>query len=263
MAGLMLASRQVKQPYYISELNKNIYSVEELGYFLYNYMYLVDEQFFCEALINYIENVLGNAIIAQGIKQARAHNGKLTDTIAFVVKASGYYSQKEMDKFSKQLELLGTKTNTERVKAKADILMETGKYNMAQVYYSRIIRKGINSDLPMSFYGAVYHNIGVTYVKMFAFGQAAAYFRKAYDTYKNEDSLKSLLLADVMDNNDKKLERDMEKYNVGQDVLDDYLSDVELIKAEVGEVSEKEDEIQKFLQNCRQEYVKKLNSCAD
>ncbi len=263
MAGLMLATRQVEQPYYISELNKNIYSLEELSYFLYNYMYLVDEQFFCEALINYIENVLENPTIAQGIRQSKAHNGKFTEMIAFVVRTSGYYSQKELDKFSKQLELLGSKTSTERVKAKADILMENGKYNMAQVYYNRIIRKGVNTELPDKFYGNVYHNVGVTYVKMFAFEQAANYFRLAYEKNKDEESLKSILLSDVMSGNDRQLERDLKKFNVSQETFNFYLSDLELIKAETGSISEDADDMKHFLEDCKREYIEKLNSCAD
>ena len=45
----------------VTEINKNIYSIEELNYYLYNYLYLVDEEFFSESLIDYIENELDEA----------------------------------------------------------------------------------------------------------------------------------------------------------------------------------------------------------
>lgn len=260
MAGLMLATKQAKQPYYVSELNKNIYSLEELSYFLYNYMYLVDERFFSDKLVNYVENVLGNPTIAQGIRQTRAHGGRLTDTIAFVVKTSGYYSDKELDKFTKQLELLGNKTNTERIKAKADILMETGKYNLAQTYYNRIIKMGVNPDLPSEFYGNVYHNIGVTYVKMFSFELASEYFARAYGINKDNESLKSLIISDIMAQDDRKLERDIEKYDVPQSIIDDWTSDIDFIRADVSSMFDEDCDTAQFLEQCRAEYTDRLNA---
>lgn len=266
MAGLMIAGKLSKQPYYISELNKNIYSIEELCYFLYNYLYLVDENFFGDKLISYIENVLGNATIAQGIRQTKAHGGKLTDTIAFTCAAAGYLNEKEMDRFKSQLELLGSKSSTERIKAKADILMESGKYNLAQIYYNRILRKGINSDLPDDFYGSVYHDLAVTHVKMFAYESAASLFAKAYSINKNPESLKSLMLCDVLSRDDKKLARDMEKYGVSNEKLDGFTGDLDAIRMSIGEADETDETgeaMDTFLRECMDEYVEKLNACVD
>ena len=47
--------------------------------------------------------------------------------------------------------MLSSKTAAERIKAKADILMETDKYNMAINYYNSILSKSINTDLPERF----------------------------------------------------------------------------------------------------------------
>ncbi len=64
-----------KKPYYIKEINKNIYSIEELSYYLFNYLYLIDDQFFSEGLIDYIENELKQPHIASGIRQINANKG--------------------------------------------------------------------------------------------------------------------------------------------------------------------------------------------
>ena len=54
MSGLMLTQTQSDVPYFIKEIGKNVYSIEELSYYLYNHLYLVDEDFFGDDLIEYI-----------------------------------------------------------------------------------------------------------------------------------------------------------------------------------------------------------------
>ena len=58
MNDITLCTMHTEKPYYIKEINKNIYSIEELSYYLFNYLYLIDDQFFSEGLIDYIENTV-------------------------------------------------------------------------------------------------------------------------------------------------------------------------------------------------------------
>ena len=88
MSDITMCTLHSEKPYYITEINKNIYSIEELNYYLYNYLYLVDEEFFSESLIDYIENELKQTTIATGLRQALNKNGNLGEMIAFVIKNS-------------------------------------------------------------------------------------------------------------------------------------------------------------------------------
>ena len=72
MNDITLCTMHTEKPYYIKEINKNIYSIEELSYYLFNYLYLIDDQFFSEGLIDYIENELKQPHIASGIRQINA-----------------------------------------------------------------------------------------------------------------------------------------------------------------------------------------------
>lgn len=74
MSDITMCTLHSEKPYYITEINKNIYSIEELNYYLYNYLYLVDEEFFSESLIDYIENELKQTTIATGLRQALNKN---------------------------------------------------------------------------------------------------------------------------------------------------------------------------------------------
>ena len=115
--------------------------------------------------------------------------------------------------------MLSSKTAAERIKAKADILMETDKYNMAINYYNSILSKSINTDLPERFYGDVYNNLGVAYARLFEYDQAATAFRCAYRLNASAESLESIIMCDLITDNEKRLKMDKDKYGVSDTVI--------------------------------------------
>ena len=86
MNRITLCTIHTEKPYYIKEINKHIYSIEELSYYLFNYLYLVDDSFFSDGLIDYIENELEQKTIASGLRQIIANKGTLCEKISFVIK---------------------------------------------------------------------------------------------------------------------------------------------------------------------------------
>ena len=115
MNDITLCTMHTEKPYYIKEINKNIYSIEELSYYLFNYLYLIDDQFFSEGLIDYIENELKQPHIASGIRQINANKGALGEKISFLIKNAGYYTEREAEKLENHLVMLSSKTAAERI----------------------------------------------------------------------------------------------------------------------------------------------------
>ena len=68
MSGFMLCTNRSAVPFHLKDIDKNVYSIEEIGYYLYNYVYLIDESFFDEDLVRYIEEDLKLTFIADGIR---------------------------------------------------------------------------------------------------------------------------------------------------------------------------------------------------
>lgn len=259
MNDIILCSVHTEKPYYIKEINKNIYSIEELSYYLFNYLYLIDDLFFCDGLIDYIEHELKQTTIAAGIRQIIANKGTLGEKISFLIKNAGYYSEKEAEKLENHLVMLSSKTATERIKAKADILMDTEKYNMAINYYNSILNKAINNELPERFYGDVYNNLGVAYARLFEYEQAATAFRCAYRLNKSAESLESVIMCDLITDNDNRLKIDKEKYGVTDTVINRLRT--EIIKLKVHIQSEwDETRENEFVKQCKKEYIVEINS---
>lgn len=259
MSGLMLCTMQAQKPYFVKELNKNIYSIEELSYYLYNYLYLVEEKFFSEALIDYLENTLEQKSIADGLRHLEDRGGNLGEKISFVVKNSGYYSSKEVEELERHLVMLNSKTSSERIKAKADILMNNHKYNLAIVFYRNVLNKGRSVELGQEFYGDVYHNLGVAYARMFEYSTAAACFRSAYKLSNNARSLESAIKADLMDGNEQRLKLDQSQYKLQDMTINKLRTEIVSVKAHVNVNWDKVDK-ENFVKNCKKEYFVEINA---
>ncbi len=259
MNTIALCTLHTEKPFYIKEINKNIYSIEELGYYLYNYLYLIDDEFFGEVLINYIEHELNNKTISSGLRQIIENHGALGEKISFVIKNCGYYTEKEAEKLENHLVMLSSKTATERVKAKADILMENEKFNMAINYYNSILGKAVNNELDDDFYGDVYNNLGVAYARLFEYNQAVIAFRMAYRLNKNINTLEAIINCDLITDNLENLKRDTDKYNVSEAVVDRLKKRIEERERRIKNNWSKEKE-DKYIRKCKKEYIIEVNS---
>lgn len=255
----MLCTMQAQKPYFIKEINKNIYSVEELSYYLYNYLYLVEEKFFSDALIDYLEETLEQKSIADGLKHLADRGGNLGEKISFVVKNSGYYSSKEVEELERHLVMLNSKSSAERVKAKADLLMNNHKYNLAIVFYKNILNKGRSNELGDEFYGDVYNNLGVAYTRMFEYATAASCFRSAYKLSSNIRSLENVIKADLMDGNEQRLSLDQSQYKIQDITINRLRTEIVSVKAHVNVNWDKIDR-ENYVKNCRDEYFVEINS---
>ena len=259
MNKLSLCTNHIEKPFYIKEINKNIYSVEELGYYLYNYLYLIDDEFFGESLINYIENELEQKTIASGLYQIIENRGSLGEKISVVIKNCGYYTEKESERLENHLVMLSSKTATERVKAKADILMENEKFNMAINYYNSILNKAVNTDLEDEFYGNVYNNLGVALARLFEYERAAVAFRMAYRLNNSVYTLEAIINCDLILDDLERLERDVKKYDVSDAVVTRLRNELDAKKKRIKKNWSKAKE-SKYIQKCKKEYIVEVNS---
>ena len=87
MSGLILCTKKSDVPYRIKESDINIYSIEELAYYLYNNAYFTDNDFFSEDLIQYIEEKLGLKHIAEKLRTAQSQNLGFVADILIIIQA--------------------------------------------------------------------------------------------------------------------------------------------------------------------------------
>lgn len=143
MSGYILCQvKRAKLPYYIENISTNIYSIEELCFYFYHNIYLLDSTILNEELCFWIRDQLGLKKLADNLyKYLDDDDMKVGDFILPVFKEINYLSLEEFRKLNQQIQQLAKEPEVLRQKRKGDYLMEHGKYVNAIKVYQKALRQ--------------------------------------------------------------------------------------------------------------------------
>lgn len=143
MSGYILCQvKRAKLPYYIENISTNIYSIEELCFYFYHNIYLLDNTILNEELCFWIRDQLGLKKLADNLyKHLDDDDMKVGDFILPVFKEINYLSLEEFRKLNQQIQQLAKEPEVLRQKRKGDYLMEHGKYVNAIKVYQKALRQ--------------------------------------------------------------------------------------------------------------------------
>lgn len=199
MAGIILSrSKYGEKPYYIKNMSINIYSLEELCYYIYNNIYLIGVDLFEPGLISYIERELGESELAAQLEFLVRENAGLAEIIITILRYVDYYTEEEIQNLNEIIITLDSQNVMERLKLRADTFLNNKRFDSALRNYELIAFGRRDKTLSLSFYGNVWHNMGVAYGRLFLYKDAVICFRAAYEMNKNEESLKEAIIAECM-----------------------------------------------------------------
>lgn len=123
MSGLILCrEKTVTHPYYVKELGLHLYTGEELSYFIYHNILLINEEFLDERLFDFLEQ-LGETKLCERARRLKEQAG-LFDVLYLLLQELRYYSTAELFAFRHRLEELSECSFSARLKAKGDYLFE-------------------------------------------------------------------------------------------------------------------------------------------
>lgn len=148
MSGYILCQvKRAKLPYYIENISTNIYSIEELCFYFYHNIYLLDSTILNEELCFWIRDQLGLKKLADNLyKHLDDEDMKVGDFILPVFKEINYLSLEEFRKLNHQIQQLAKEPEVLRQKRKGDYLMEHGKYVNAIKVYQKALRQESEDD---------------------------------------------------------------------------------------------------------------------
>lgn len=198
MSGLILCSKQSDTPFRINDADINIYSIEELAYYLYNNAYFVDESFFDESLAEYIEKELLLPKTAQKLRYVMGQKGNFAELVMIIVNSSMYYEEADVKRLEKELKAISSKGMLERMKARADMLLENGKLGSAKKTYMDILNNKLYKEPEQEFYAEVHVGLGRIFSRMYYFKEALEEFEKAYTLKETEGILRKIVYAKLL-----------------------------------------------------------------
>lgn len=196
MSELLLCNDAIAAlPYYVESLSINLYSIEELAYYILSDIYLLDKGFMNEELCSWVEKELKLTKLGEKLRDIMRSNGLLSDFISCILVESGYCSKNEIQEVIYVIRELEEKSEFECSKIRADRLMENDKY-IASIYeYKRLLKLDEAANENPILIGNIWHNLGVAYARLYLFEEAAKCFKEAYSRNNKMESLKEALFA--------------------------------------------------------------------
>ena len=211
-------------PYYIDEVSLNIYSLEEMSYFIYHNPYLINSSFMNMELCNWIQREQNEPELARQLKELISQSAPLSLFIGKLLGSNGYLSLNEIKKTMDVISSFENKSEAECRKLRADRLMEKNKLIDAVYEYETIIEQP--HELSPEVLGDTYHNLGTAYARLFFFDQATACYEQAFINNKRRSSLKSMLYAIRCTKDEEKYRQMVMKYQIPEEIAQRLKEDV-------------------------------------
>lgn len=196
MGELLLCKEPIAaMPYYIEGISWNVYSLEELCYYVENNTYLLERDFMTEELCTWIGKEVKNFILAEKLRDIMRMNGKLSEFVQTLLEACGYCPKDVVQEIITVLREMEEKSDFECNKMRADRLLEREKYLSSIYEYKSLLDSNDAGEQGKELLGSIWHNLGTAYARLFLFEEAIHCYEKAYKRNNNPESLKQCIMA--------------------------------------------------------------------
>lgn len=176
---------RASRPFYIESIRRNLWSMEELCYFMWKNVYLIDETLINTELCDWLETELGQKGLADTLRSVLKRQGQADEFVMPIFRQCGYIKPAELSYFCQQLSQVQIEPRSVRLKMKGDYLVNCGMYVGALKEYERIMEKRARGRLGIQFYATVLENMATAYARMFCFEEAGECLWDSYQTLRS------------------------------------------------------------------------------
>lgn len=188
--------KKAKKPYYIQNICTNIYSLEELCYYLYHNLYLVDETILEEGLCIWLETELDLPKLAAKLRANLGKFAGIQDALYPIFKEINYLTYEELKWLNGQISKMEVEAPLLREKKKGDALVENGMLVSAIHVYENLLKKKERlKEAEEGLAAQILHNLGCACAYLFQMEKALECFWEAWERSGEEEELMAYLLA--------------------------------------------------------------------
>lgn len=248
MGELILCKQSIAaNPYFIEDGALNIYSLEELSYYIAHNVYLLNTEFASKELCRWIGGELGVRDLEKQLLDTISQQAPLHIFIGQILTYNGYLTSVEIRDVLQAIASFENKSPTECQKMRADRLMEKDKIVDAIFEYEKMLDDPAVTHGATVFEGDVWHNLGVAYGRLFFFGEASLCFEEAYKRNHKVQSLRSMLAALRCNKDETHFKELVDTYFIPQDMVDEICEEVTMLSAKE-QIHDFDEKIQQALQ---------------
>lgn len=181
------------KPYFVEKFYINLYSVEELCYLLVEKAEMLDPEIMRRDLVQWLDEQCGLNQLAHALYSLLNQNGSTAAFAGIILEYVNLYPADIVGRTEEIIKGNEGRSPGERQKAKADYMLQNGRYYGALKQYYALLAQLTDTDKALS--AQVLHNMGVAYAKLFMFRQAAEQFLRAHETDGAQESLAMYLVS--------------------------------------------------------------------
>ncbi|MBO4266185.1 MAG: hypothetical protein J5910_03245 [Lachnospiraceae bacterium] len=175
-------------PYFLSGLGVNIYSMDELCYYLCTNAYILDNDLIDVRLCDYMRDNLDMAPLANKLRMMIKAGKTLGEMVTTILIDTNYCNEEEITKIKQILVDNASLSFAAKRKVRGDNLLVANKYPRAIEEYQYVLSVLDKEEEP-ELYSSILHNVGCAYALMFLLDKAGDYFKQAYDLDGSRESL--------------------------------------------------------------------------
>jgi len=241
---ILCQPNKATKSYYLEGISTNIFSIEELCFFLYHNIYLLDDTIINDKLCQWIGKDLGFQSLGLKLSNQLLEGIDIESFVLPIFKEINYLSHDEYKRLGAKLEQLDEQPTIVKDKLKGDCLVRYGKYINGIKVYQDILKSVDETNLGGQFSGTIYHNMGCTYARLFQMDEAKECLKKACELLHTRAAIKSYLGIIYMTEPLEEFNEEALRLGVDNNTKEEIL--LELKISENGEVvSQSYDEFQK------------------
>lgn len=192
---IQCSSGIAKEPYHFRLTKTNVYSMEEVCYYIRHNIYMMQEEVFDREFIHWIRRELHMDKTADKLERLIDDNRNMKDIVVTICCSCDYYEEDEIRELIRIIDETEHLPGYARKKYKGDNYLRCQSYEKAIEEYEKVFESDEILQAEAAVYGDLFHNMGVAYVNMGEFHKASELFLKAYEKNNREESLAQCMYA--------------------------------------------------------------------
>lgn len=233
---IVCQTQEGKKPYIFENARIEIYSYEELCYYIYYNIPMLDKDTITDKLLQWISEELNLCELAEKIRKQMNTQNRVS-LYQTILSYRSYFTKQEIEVFLDSFEEYQLLTPFEKQKKKADSLLLYKRYMKAfHIYETIAMQMEEQEGLKMEekfFLGNIYHNMAVCQGKNLEWEQAKKNFRKAYALNKNTESLKEYFLILKLSASEEERKEEEKKFCLSEEFFLDIQDEIEDSEKEI------------------------------
>lgn len=194
MGKLIQCSSVIARKPYLFRLTKtNVYSIEEVCYYIRNNIYMMQEEVFDREFALWLRGELHMDKVAEKLERLIDDHHNIKDIVVTLCCSCDYYEEQEINELIRIMDQIDRLPGYARRKKKGDNYLLCQSYEKAIEEYEKIFESDEILQAGTSVYGNIFHNMAVAFVNMGEFQKASELFLQAYEKNNKEKSLASCL----------------------------------------------------------------------